>query len=40
MDASAVTQVWTYIGELLFNMLVLVGTIKLSDRVVKEMMGL
>jgi len=32
--------VWTYIGELLFNMLVLVGTIKLSDRVVKEMMGL
>ena len=40
MDATAVTQVWTYIGELLFNMLVLVGTIKLSDRVVKEMMGL
>ena len=39
-DASAVTQVWTYIGELLFNMLVLVGTIKLSDRVVREMMGL
>ena len=38
--ASAVTQVWTYIGELLFNMLVLVGTTKLSDRVVKEMMGL
>lgn len=38
--ASAVTQVWTYIGELLFNMLVLVGTIKLSDRVVKDMMGL
>ena len=39
-DVSAVTQVWTYIGELLFNMLVLVGTIKLSDRVVREMMGL
>ena len=38
--ASAITQVWTYIGELLFNMLVLVGTIKLSDRVVKDMMGL
>ena len=37
---SAVSQVWTYIGELLFNMLVLVGTIKLSDRVVKDMMGL
>ena len=40
VSASAVTQVWTYIGELLFNMLVLVGTIKLSDRVIKEMMGL
>jgi len=42
VDASkaAVTQVWTYIGELIFNMLVLVGTIKMSDRVVREMMGL
>ena len=37
--ASAVTQVWTYIGELVFNMLVLVGTVKLSDHVVKDMMG-
>lgn len=39
-NAAAVTQVWKYIGELIFNMLVLVGTIKLSDRVVREMMGL
>ncbi len=39
-DAAAVTQVWKYIGELIFNMLVLVGTIKMSDRVVREMMGL
>lgn len=38
--AAAVNQVWTYVGELIFNMLVLVGTIKMSDRVVKEMMGL
>lgn len=38
--ATAVTQVWKYIGELIFNMLVLVGTIKISDRVVREMMGL
>ena len=38
--AVAVTQVWKYIGELIFNMLVLVGTIKISDRVVREMMGL
>jgi len=39
-DASPVNQVWTYIAELIFNMLVLVGTIKMSDRVVREMMGL
>ena len=38
--AAAVTKVWKYIGELIFNMLVLVGTIKISDRVVREMMGL
>lgn len=38
--ASAVSQVWSYIGELVFNMLVLVGTIKMADRVVREMMGL
>lgn len=38
--ASAVTQVWKYIGELIFNMLILVGTVKMSDRVVREMMGL
>lgn len=37
---QAVTMVWSYLGELLFNMLVLVGTVKLSDRVVKDMMGL
>lgn len=39
-SAEAVTQVWSYVGELAFNMLVLVGTIKASDRVVREMMGL
>ena len=39
-NAAAVTQVWKYIVELIFNMLVLVGTIKLADRVVREMMGL
>lgn len=38
--SAAVTQVWKYIGEFIFNMLVLVGTIKISDRVVREMMGL
>lgn len=39
-DAASVTQVWTYIAELIFNMLVLVGAVKLSDHVVREMMGL
>ena len=39
-SVSAVTQVWKYLAELIFNMLVLVGTIKMSDRVVREMMGL
>ena len=37
---SAVTLVLNYVGELVFNLLVLVGAIKASDRVVKEMMGL
>ena len=37
---DATTMIWKYIGELIFNMLVLVGTIKISDRVVKDMMGL
>lgn len=39
-NANAITMVWTYVAELVFNMLVLVGTIKMSDRVVREMMGL
>ncbi|AHF09030.1 MULTISPECIES: hypothetical protein [Dehalobacter] len=38
--ASAVTMVWSYVGELIFNMLVLVGAVKMADRVVREMMGL
>ena len=39
-SVSAVTQVWSYVGELIFNMLVLVGAVKMADRVVREMMGL
>lgn len=39
-SVAAATMVWKYIGELVFNMLVLVGTIKASDRIVREMMGL
>ena len=39
-DAAATTMVWTYFGELIFNMLILVGTVKMSDRVVREIMGI
>ena len=39
-DAAAVTQVWSYVGELFFNILVLVGSVKMSDRIIREMMGL
>ncbi len=39
-SAAAVTQVWSYVGELIFNMLILVGTVKMADKVVREMMGL
>jgi hypothetical protein len=39
-SASAVTMVWTYVGEMIFNMLVLVGAVKMADRIVREMMGL
>ena len=39
-DAAAASMVWSYIGELIVNMLILVGAVKMADRVVKEMMGL
>ena len=39
-DAAPAAMVWKYIGELVFNMLVLVGTVKMSDRIVREMMGI
>ena len=39
-SASPVTMVWSYVGELLFNMLVLVGAVKMADRVVRDMLGL
>ena len=42
IDAAmpAVNQVWSYVGELAFNLLVLVGTVKMADRCVRELMGL
>lgn len=39
-DAAAASMVWSYIGELIFNMLILVGAVKMADRLVREMMGL
>ena len=39
-NAAAASMVWSYIGELIFNMLFLVGSVKMADRVVKEMLGL
>ena len=35
----AVTMVWQYIGQLMFNMLVLTGLVKGSNRLVHEMLG-
>lgn len=39
-SAAAASMVWSYIGELIFNMLILVGAVKMADRLVHEMMGL
>lgn len=39
-SGSAVSMVWTYVAEMIFNMLVLVGLVKGSDRIVREMMSL
>ena len=38
-DAAPVSMVWSYIAELIFNMLVLVGAVKMSDKIVHEMLG-
>jgi hypothetical protein len=38
--ATAVNMVWSYIGELVFNLLVLVGAVRLADQTVKQMLGL
>ena len=39
-NAAAASMVWSYIGELIFNMLILVGSVRMADRIVREMMGL
>lgn len=42
VDASlpAVTMAWEYIGQLIFNMLILTGLVRGASRIVKEMFGL
>ena len=37
---AAATIVWNYVGEITFNMLILVGAVKMSDRLIRELMGL
>lgn len=39
-SASAVTQVWSYAAQLGFNMLLLLGTVRISDQVTRSMLGL
>ena len=36
----AVTMAWEYIGQLIFNMLILTGLVRGANRIVKEMFGL
>lgn len=38
-STAAITMVWGYVGELIFGMLVLTGSVKMADRVVHEMLG-
>jgi hypothetical protein len=38
-SAAPATMVWSYMGELIFNMLILVGAVKMADKVVHEMLG-
>ena len=42
VDASlpAVTMAWQYIGQLIFNMLILTGMVKGADKIMREMFGL
>lgn len=40
MPLSSMTMCWKYIGETIFNMLVLVELVKGAERIVKEMFGL
>jgi hypothetical protein len=39
-SASAISAVWSYLLELIINMLVLVGAVRMSDRIIHEMIGM
>lgn len=39
-EAEAVIQVWDYMCSIIFNMLVLVGTVKMCDRMSHELLGI
>lgn len=39
-DAAPAVMVWSYFGELIFNMLILSGAVRMSDRVAREIMGI
>ena len=39
-NAAPITMVWCYVSEIGFNMLVLLGLVKGSDRIIHDMMGL
>lgn len=39
-NITTVTMVWKYVGETIFNMLVLVGLIKGSDQIIRTMLGI
>jgi hypothetical protein len=42
MDTTVqpIQMVWKYVSEVIFNMLVLLGLVKGSDRIIHDMMGL
>ena len=40
VNAEPIKMVWGYVSEVIFNMLVLLGLVKGSDRIIHDMMGL
>ncbi len=39
MSITTVTMIWKYLGEVIFNMLILVGMVKGADKICHEMLG-